>query len=105
MTLKTRRTKDRPETGYGAPKTLAALNAMIAASPPLLPGASRAVLREGPVGASIAFVGGTTRRSARPARQAVCRTCRPTPRSVDSLGAQPYGDGTVVLENRVAHLC
>jgi uracil-DNA glycosylase len=57
MTLKTRRTKDRPETGYAAAKTLAALNAMIAASPPLLPGASRAVLGEGPVGASIAFVG------------------------------------------------
>jgi uracil-DNA glycosylase len=57
MTLKTRRTKDRPETGYAAPKTLAALNAMISASPPLLPGAPRAVLGEGPVGASMAFVG------------------------------------------------
>ena len=39
------------------PKTLDALNAMIAASKPLVPGATRAVLGEGPVGAPIAFVG------------------------------------------------
>ena len=39
------------------PKTLDALNAMIAASKPLVPGATRAVLGQGPVGASIAFVG------------------------------------------------
>jgi DNA polymerase len=39
------------------PKTLEALNAAIAASKPLVPGASRAVPGEGPVGASIAFVG------------------------------------------------
>jgi uracil-DNA glycosylase family protein len=39
------------------PTTLDALNAMIAASKPLVPGATRAVLGEGPIGASIAFVG------------------------------------------------
>jgi DNA polymerase len=39
------------------PATLAILNAVIAASKPLVPGATRAVLGEGPVGASIAFVG------------------------------------------------
>lgn len=39
------------------PKTLDDLNAIIAASEPLVPGATRAVLGEGPVGASIAFVG------------------------------------------------
>jgi len=44
--------QDQPE-----PKTLDALNSMIAASKPLVPGATRAVLGEGPVGASIAFVG------------------------------------------------
>jgi uracil-DNA glycosylase len=56
MTLKRDHTRD--ET-FGAvePKTLDALNAIIAASKPLVPGATRAVLGEGPVGASIAFVG------------------------------------------------
>ena len=39
------------------PTTLDALNAIIAASKPLVPGATRAVLGEGPIGASIAFVG------------------------------------------------
>ena len=39
------------------PSTLAALNRIIAASEPLVPGATRAVLGEGPVGAAIAFVG------------------------------------------------
>jgi DNA polymerase len=39
------------------PKTLDALNAMIVASKSLVPGAKRAVVGEGPVGASIAFVG------------------------------------------------
>ena len=39
------------------PKTLSDLNAIIAASEPLVPGAARAVLGEGPVGAAIAFVG------------------------------------------------
>jgi DNA polymerase len=40
-----------------APPTLAALNALIAAADPLVPGATRAVLGEGPEGATIAFVG------------------------------------------------
>jgi len=40
-----------------APATLDGLNALIAGSKPLVPGATRAVLGEGPIGASIAFVG------------------------------------------------
>jgi uracil-DNA glycosylase len=39
------------------PKTIAELNAIIAASEPLVPGATKAVLGEGPIGAPIAFVG------------------------------------------------
>lgn len=39
------------------PRTLAALNKLIAAAPPLTPGADRAVLGEGPKGAGVAFVG------------------------------------------------
>jgi uracil-DNA glycosylase len=39
------------------PKTLGALNALITASKPLVRGATRAVLGEGPVGAPVAFVG------------------------------------------------
>jgi DNA polymerase len=39
------------------PKTLKALNTLIAAAKPLVPGADHAVLGEGPVGAAIAFVG------------------------------------------------
>jgi uracil-DNA glycosylase len=39
------------------PGTLGVLNARIVASKPLVPGATRAVLGEGPVGAPIAFVG------------------------------------------------
>ncbi len=39
------------------PATLDDLNHIIAASPPLVPGATRAVLGEGPIGADIAFVG------------------------------------------------
>jgi DNA polymerase len=52
-----------PALGPGAiasgaePKTLAALNALISAAPPLVKGASRAVLGEGRVGAAVAFVG------------------------------------------------
>jgi DNA polymerase len=38
-------------------RTLADLNAVISKSKPLVPGASRAVLGEGPIGAPIAFVG------------------------------------------------
>ncbi|MBY0257618.1 UdgX family uracil-DNA binding protein [Methylobacterium sp.] len=40
-----------------APDSLEALNAIIRRSEPLVPGATQAVLGEGPVGASIAFVG------------------------------------------------
>lgn len=39
------------------PKTLAALNELIAAAKPLVRGATHAVLGEGPIGAAIAFVG------------------------------------------------
>jgi len=39
------------------PATLEELNALIAASKPMVPGATRAVLGEGPVGAQIALVG------------------------------------------------
>ncbi len=39
------------------PRTLEELNRLIAASEPLTPGADRAVLGEGPIGAEIAFVG------------------------------------------------
>jgi DNA polymerase len=39
------------------PKSLEELNRIIAASEPLVPGATRAVLGEGPIGAPIAFVG------------------------------------------------
>jgi uracil-DNA glycosylase len=40
-----------------APKTLAALNKIIKASEPMVPGATQAVLGEGPIDADIAFVG------------------------------------------------
>ena len=40
-----------------APRTLDALNRLIAAAPPMVEGGTRAVLGEGPVGAAIAFVG------------------------------------------------
>jgi DNA polymerase len=43
--------------GDQEPKTLPALNRLIAAAEPLVPGADRAVLGEGPIGAAIAFVG------------------------------------------------
>jgi DNA polymerase len=43
--------------GDQEPKTLKALNKLIAAAEPLVPGADRAVLGEGPIGAAIAFVG------------------------------------------------
>lgn len=39
------------------PKSLGELNAIIKMAKPLLPGATRAVLGEGPVGAQVAFVG------------------------------------------------
>lgn len=40
-----------------SPRTLLELNRAISAAPPLVPGATHAVLGEGPVGAAIAFVG------------------------------------------------
>lgn len=40
-----------------APKSLEALNRIIAAAPPMVEGGTRAVLGEGPIGAAIAFVG------------------------------------------------
>ena len=39
------------------PRSLAELNRLIAAAPPMVEGGTRAVLGEGPVGAAIAFVG------------------------------------------------
>jgi len=51
------RVKGIAQEGRHEPMTLDALNALIAASKPLVPGATRAVLGEGPVGASVAFVG------------------------------------------------
>jgi uracil-DNA glycosylase len=56
MMLKRNRTSSKAEGGV-EPTTLDALNAIIAASKPLVRGATRAVLGEGPIGASIAFVG------------------------------------------------
>lgn len=54
--------KRTPEKAVAAmagqnPRTLEALNKIIAASEPLVPGATQAVLGEGPIGAAIAFVG------------------------------------------------
>jgi DNA polymerase len=48
-----------PEPGLfdETPRSLAALNRLIAAAPPMVEGGTRAVLGEGPVGAAIAFVG------------------------------------------------
>lgn len=43
--------------GEAAPKSLAALNRLIAASPPMVSGGTRAVLGEGPLNPAIAFVG------------------------------------------------
>ncbi len=45
------------ERDEAAPRTLAELNALISAAKPLVEGATRAVLGEGPVGARIALVG------------------------------------------------
>jgi uracil-DNA glycosylase len=49
--------KDLFEPADVEPQTLDALNALIASSRPLVSGATRAVLGEGPIGARIAFVG------------------------------------------------
>ena len=43
--------------GMDAPRSLDELNRLIAASPPLVTGGTRAVLGEGPAGAAVAFVG------------------------------------------------
>ncbi|WP_448204847.1 UdgX family uracil-DNA binding protein [Azospirillum sp. sgz302134] len=55
----TRRTPDRALAAMAAqkPASLAELNAIIRRSEPLVPGATQAVLGEGPEGAAIAFVG------------------------------------------------
>lgn len=57
--MPTRRTPDKALAAISDqdPKTLAELNAIIEAAGPLVPGATRAVFGEGPVGAAIAFVG------------------------------------------------
>ncbi len=47
----------KPAQSPDEPKSLEALNRLIMASPPLVAGAERAVLGEGPEGAAIAFVG------------------------------------------------
>jgi DNA polymerase len=57
MPAKSARASDIPQRQEADPKTLDDLNAVIAASKPLVPGAGHAVLGEGPVGASIALVG------------------------------------------------
>ena len=46
-----------PAAARRGPKSLKDLNAIIAASEPLVPGATQAVLGEGPADARIAFVG------------------------------------------------
>jgi uracil-DNA glycosylase len=56
MTLKRSCTRDTADDRV-EPTTVDVLNAIIAASKPLVPGATRAVLGEGTIGASIAFVG------------------------------------------------
>lgn len=57
MPAKRARASDIAQRQAADPKTLDDLNAAIAASKPLVPGAGHAVLGEGPVGASIALVG------------------------------------------------
>ena len=48
---------EAPRRSQIEPKSLEELNAIIEAAKPLVPGATRAVLGEGPVGAQVAFVG------------------------------------------------
>jgi uracil-DNA glycosylase len=57
MTSPAPRTRDGGAKAEAEPKTLRALNALISASSPVVKGATRAVLGEGPVGAAVAFVG------------------------------------------------
>lgn len=51
------RIPDRPVGTPSEPASLAALNKIIAASKPMVKGGTRTVLGEGPIGASLAFVG------------------------------------------------
>jgi DNA polymerase len=57
MTLKRNPDKAVAAMADQNPQSLEELNRIIAASEPLVPGATRAVLGEGPVGAAVAFVG------------------------------------------------
>jgi uracil-DNA glycosylase family protein len=57
MPMKRNPTKAVAAMAEREPRTLAELNRIIAASEPLVPGATRAVLGEGPENAAIAFVG------------------------------------------------
>src|SRR5204863_3549273 len=55
--MRLKRTSDEAAAKRAEPKSLDELNAEIASVAPLVPGATRAVLGEGPVGAPIALVG------------------------------------------------
>ena len=55
--MRLKRTSDEAAAKRAEPKSLDELNAQIASAAPLVPGATRAVLGEGPVGAAIALVG------------------------------------------------
>ena len=55
--MPTPRNPDEAAMAGAAPRTLAELNRIIAAAPPMVEGGTRAVLGEGPVGAAILFVG------------------------------------------------
>jgi uracil-DNA glycosylase len=57
MTSASLHRRDSARQAAAEPKTLKALNTLIAASKPLVPGATRAVMGEGPIGAPVAFVG------------------------------------------------
>ena len=57
MTLKRNPAKAVAAMANQNPRNLEELNRVIATSEPLVPGATRAVLGEGPIGASVAFVG------------------------------------------------
>jgi DNA polymerase len=57
MTSARLRPRDPARDNGPEPRTLGALNALIAGSKPLVSGATRAVLGEGPVGAAVALVG------------------------------------------------
>lgn len=50
-------TKASAQAASKEPRTLSELNQLISQSQPLLKGANRAVLGEGPIGAAVAFVG------------------------------------------------